>query len=305
MSIVTQINYQTPALEHRSTILSYLQQVHEFGSEYTFSNIFLWAKHYGVTFAIIRDMLVIRSVKQDHCSYAYPIGANPAKPVIEQLLEQARQDKVVFGMHGLTAEKVQLLEQQFPGHFTFTPERDTFDYIYRSEDLITLKGKKYHGKRNHINRFETEHPDWFYEPITSHNMQECLLFAQEWLQRQDSIHPGLTSEYQLIQTAFRWFDILGLVGGLLRVDGKVVAFSLGEPINQQVFVVHIEKAYPEITGAYPMINREFIKHEASSYEYINREEDLGIEGLRKAKLSYRPAILLEKYRAGLSHTQIF
>lgn len=288
------ILFKKPEIEDQPLIEPYFHAVKELGCEMTFSSLFLWSGHYRVQFAVVDDMLVLRAGEAPDFSFAYPIGIHDPKPVIETLRNYCREHGFVFRMHGLTNDKRADLEQAFPGEFEFVSDRDSADYIYLSEDLISLKGKKYHGKRNHINRFKEEN-NWSYEPITRENMDECVELALEWCRQNGCADDGRLAEICVIKNSFRYFEQLKLVGGILRVDGKVVAFTIGEAVNEDVFVVHIEKAYAEINGAYPAINQEFVKHEASQYRYINREEDLGMEGLRKAKMSYRPVILLERY----------
>lgn len=300
MSVLTKqtIAFRAPTLDDADLINSYLNQVHEMGCEYTFFNIFLWASHYRATFSIVEDFLIIRTEQAAGCySYAYPIGAGDPSPALQKLMELGRNRGCPFHLHGLTAPKVAVLEQLFPGQFEVTPQRNSFDYLYEVERLTTLTGKKYHAKRNYINRFIAEHPDWTYEPLSEDNRDECLALATHWYQSQEQIGHGQLAELTMIQQALDWLEPLHLKGGVLRSNRQVVAFSVGEPINDEVFVVHIEKAYADIPGAYPMINREFLKHTATSHRYVNREEDLGLEGLRKAKLSYHPQILLEKHTA--------
>ena len=176
-------------------------------------------------------------------------------------------------------------------------EGDSFDYVYLTENLINLPGKKFHGKRNHIAAFMREN-EWSYEPITADNLDECRAMNAEWERRNREKDPeAMDDELDAINISFENYFDLGFVGGLLRANGEVVAFTFGEEMNSEVFCTHIEKAYADVRGAYPMINREFAANALSQYKYINREDDTGSEGLRKAKLSYCPDILLEKYMA--------
>ena len=198
-------------------------------------------------------------------------------------------------MHLVTQEQFERLEQLYPGKFQIEYNRDYADYIYLSEKLRTLSGKKLHSKRNHLNKFKSEHENWQFEYITETNSQECIEMAKKW----GTLNGGEEDEdkqNELCVTinAIKNMDRLGLKGGLIRLDGEVIAFSLGEELCEDTFVVHIEKAYPHIQGAYPIINQQFVEHIAADYEFINREEDTGAEGLRKAKLSYYPAFLQEK-----------
>lgn len=187
------------------------------------------------------------------------------------------------------------METWYPGQFQIEYLRDEADYVYEMEKLSTLAGKKLHGKRNHINKFKTLYPDWNYEPITSENVEECFQMALEW-RNENGCEEDLEKNAEMCVTLnfLRLFKELGMKGGLIRVDKKVVAFCVGEPVCKDTFVVHVEKAFAEVEGAYPMINQQFVQHECTDYLYVNREEDTGAEGLRKAKLSYHPAFLVEK-----------
>lgn len=167
--------------------------------------------------------------------------------------------------------------------------------MYESEKLATLSGKKLHAKRNHINKFKATFDDWCYEPITKENVEECFQMALKW-RNESGCEEDVEKNAEMCVTlnSLRLFEELELKGGLLRVNGEIVAFTMGEPISEDTFVVHIEKAFADVQGAYPMINQQFVEHECMNYKYVNREEDTGAEGLRKAKLSYRPVFLVEK-----------
>ena len=288
-------------LSDREWIEPVLQGCGYRGSEYVFSNNFIYRKIYHIDVALMNGFYLVRSNKEMSCpSYLYPAGCGDIKPVIEALTEDAFSQGVLFRMHGLTKESVAMMEALFPEKFAFEETRDNFDYIYQSERLITLAGKKVHSKRNFINRFKAENEGrWSYEAITPENLEECWEMDTAWRERSDDSGETLMEEGSAIRDCFNHFDALGLCGGLLRVDGKVIAFTMGRPINHEVFIVHIEKAFSDIAGAYPMINQQFIAHTAGDYQYINREDDVGDPGLRKAKLSYKPDILLENYVATL------
>lgn len=196
------------------------------------------------------------------------------------------------------------VEAMFPGKFEFEPLRDSYDYIYLTENLINLPGKKFHGKRNHIAAFVRDN-EWSYEPITADNLDECIAMNAEWERRNREKDPeAMDDELDAINISFKNYFELGFVGGLLRANGEVVAFTFGEEMNPEMFCTHIEKAYADVRGAYPMINREFAANALSQYKYVNREDDTGSEGLRKAKLSYYPDILLENIWQGSRNDSI-
>ncbi len=200
-------------------------------------------------------------------------------------------------MHLVQEQEYGLLELWYPGKFQIAYDRDSADYVYETEKLTTLAGKKLHGKRNHINKFKENYPNWVYEPVTGENVEECFQMALKWRKEAECEQDEeKRAEMCVTLNALRLLEELQLKGGLLRAEpgGEVIAFTIGEPLNPDTFVVHIEKAFAEVQGAYPMINQQFVAHEAQGYQYVNREEDTGAEGLRKAKLSYRPAFLVEK-----------
>ena len=210
-----------------------------------------------------------------------------------------------FRLVCLTPPQKEELEALFPGAFRFTADRNGFDYLYDIDRLSDLKGKKLHAKRNHIHRFEENNPDWVYEDITPDSLPECLEMDKEWYRR-SMIREGLAEERDLgdegraLRLAMENYEALGLEGGLIRVYGEVVAFTMGDRLSSDTFDVHFEKAYGELQGAYAAINREFarrVRQRHPEIRYLDREDDMGVEGLRKAKESYYPDLMVEKYSA--------
>jgi GNAT superfamily N-acetyltransferase len=169
------------------------------------------------------------------------------------------------------------------------------DYIYRAEDLAELRGRKYQPKRNHINNFVARN-DWYAKPLSRANIKDCLTLNDKWLKGRE-IGDMERAEQQAIGRAFDNFESLGLRGLVLYADGEPVAFSYGTPITQQTFCTHIEKHDANVQGAAVMINRLMAQSLEEEYEFVNREDDLGLEGLRFAKMSYHPTLLLEKTSA--------
>ena len=289
-----EFNWKSIELSDKEIIQSYYRQEKSRNCEFTFANNYLWAPHYEIRYAIIDGMLVFLSDEATF-SVSFPLGQGNAKETIELLLSYFEEKGRTFKMHLVSPEQFARLEKWFPGKFQIAYNRDAADYVYESEKLITLSGKKLHGKRNHINKFKELYPDWTYEPITKENTAECIEMAQNWrVQNGCDENEEKSAEFCVTLNALKMREALELRGGLLRADGRVVAFTLGEPGGEDIFVVHIEKAYPDVQGAYPMINQQFVEHECAAYRYVNREEDTGAEGLRKAKLSYYPVMMLEK-----------
>ena len=289
-----EISWKPVSMEDRDIIESYYEKEQSMSCEFSFANNLLWMPYYSIRYAIIRDCLVFIS-HESICSVCFPLGRGDIQGVVDDLLQYFSEIGRKFQMHLVTREQFARLEELYPGKFDIAYNRDAADYIYEAEKLRTLAGKKLHGKRNHINKFKQLYPDWSFEELNDENTQECLAMAEEWgtqnLVEQDE---EKDAEFEITLRALRERERLHLRGGLIRANGKVVAFSLGEPCNRETYVVHIEKAFADVPGAYPMINQQFVEHIAEGYRYINREDDIGSEGLRKAKLSYFPDILLEK-----------
>ena len=265
------------------------------GADYCFTNLFVWRHAYCTRVARWNDFLLIRVGDAEAPTDIFPGGTGDVKKLINTLLDTALRECRDFNMAVVGAKHASLLQQWYPGLFEVTPVRNSWDYIYSAEDLRLLSGKHFQPKRNHIARF-AELPDWKYELITTQNIAECSEMNDLWCQQMGCAqNSSLHMEMCAAVLGLRHFEALRLEGALLRVANRVVAYTLGEPLNSDTYVVHIEKAFPDIRGAYQMINREFIRHIGDSFLFVNREDDAGDEGLRKAKNSYHPAFMEEKY----------
>lgn len=266
------------------------------GCELTAANNILWSELYDTSFVIVEDMLLYCKLEDGKpIMFTFPIGKHDPKKAFDCVYKWFEDHNMEFALYLVHPEMFAKIEEWYPGKFKIEYNRDEADYVYEYKTLAELKGKKLHGKRNHINRFEENYPNYIYEAIDEENYKECMELAYNW-ERDNNTEGSEDKQYEckIIETALNNMKELGLKGGLIRVNGKVIAFTLGEPINDKCFVVHFEKAYADIQGAYPMINREFVRRELKGYKYINREEDLGIPGLRHAKTSYQPVRLVDK-----------
>lgn len=291
-----EVQFRRTEIEDREMMHAYFQQFPSRSCERTFANSLLWSRHYPVTFAEIENTLVFRSLGRGGEAFTYPAGKpEDVKKALEFLKSYTQERGLPFVLYHITEDQFKQLDAWYPGRFEIEFDRDIADYIYESEKLATLSGKKLHAKRNHINKFKATHENWTYETMSEENLEECFQMALKWRNENDcDVDDDKNAEMCVTLNALRLFQELELTGGVLKIDGQVVAFTIGEPISEDTFVVHIEKAFADIQGAYPMINQQFVEHECMKYEFINREEDTGAEGLRKAKLSYRPAFLIEK-----------
>ena len=299
------IAFHTPRLEDREWVDKLLKKADYRGCDYNFTNMFIWKQVSGVEVARVDDFLVTHLCSRGGCSYMYPAGAGDVTGVIRALAEDADRRGEPLRLVCLTPQQAAGLEERFPGRFDFMPNRDGYDYLYEIDRLADLGGKKLHAKRNHINRFIENNPTWVYEELTPAGLAECLEMDEEWYRRslppEERTRPReLGAEGVALRTAAEHYEALGLEGGILRVYGEVVAFTMGDRLSSDTFDVHFEKAYGELQGAYAMINREFARQVRSCHpeiRYLNREDDLGVEGLRKAKESYYPDLMVEKHTA--------
>ena len=291
--------WKTIGMEDKPILEKYYAYEQSKCCEFSFCNNYLWAPFYEMRYTIIEDMLVFLAQGRQP-SVGVPLAKDGASErnlgkVVSILEEYFVSIQAPFQMHLVTEEKFAQLEAQFPGKYVIEYNRDQADYIYEVGKMISLSGKKLHGKRNHINKFKENNPNWRYEPLSQENVSACVKMAEEWREKNLCDEKGEKhTEFCVTLRALDEYEQLGLKGGVLRIEDRVVAFTLGEELNRETFVVHIEKAMADIQGAYPMINQQFLVHEASQYKYVNREEDMGEEGLRKAKLSYYPVFLQEK-----------
>lgn len=292
------IEFKDITVEDKDTITSFTMNSCRRNCDLSFSNLCSWRFMYKTKFAVIDNFLVFKFWLHGRVSYMMPVGqGDPEKELIEKLIEDSQLEGEPLRLMGVCQGMKKRLNDILPEEFEFTTNRDYSDYIYLRSDLATLTGKKFQSKRNHINRFKKEYT-YKYVPITPDRVQECLYLEAEWCKANDcDKQDGTGNERQAIVFALEHFEELGLSGGILYANDKIVAFTFGMPINKETFGVHVEKADTTVDGAYAMINFEFANHIPETFTYINREEDLGIEGLRKAKLSYQPETILEKFVA--------
>lgn len=288
------LEFKKPQFSDKQKVKDCFRQTSVTDCEYTFGNIMIWQDVYKTEICFYKGFFVSRTTDENgNYSFCFPKGKGNYDEIIS-IIEDSYKDVSFFG---LNSEDVEILKKVRENSYEIFSERDMFDYIYRVSDLANLKGKKYHQKRNHISFFEKNY-DWSYEEINDKNIDECLKMNEEWEKlNSDKAHTGTALEEKAIKTAFKYFERLNFVGGLVKIQDKVVAYTFGEEINGRTFCTHVEKALSDYRGAYAIINREFAKNTISEYEFVNREEDMGIEGLRKSKLSYHPYMISEIFNA--------
>lgn len=296
--IITILKKDMKNLEFRQIDVSDIERLRAFDMEGENScendvvNMLVWQKAYGNEIAFFEDMLFIRSFSENGPVYRLPMGDDFRKGM-KMLYEYVGGDPIFWAQEGARLSE---FRKEYSDKYDFFEVRDAFDYIYEREALASLSGKKYHGKRNHISSFSKKH-QWHYEPISADNIVAVRECAAEWYEKNaERMDKYMRVERDGIELLLDNMERLRVRGGAIVCDGRVVAFTLGSQINREVFDIHIEKALPDYAEAYTVINNEFVRNELTEYKYVNREDDLGLEGLRRAKLSYRPAILLKKYR---------
>lgn len=266
------------------------------GCEYSFANNMAWKRLAGSKIARYKNFYITCAFDTDDGIpvFTFPSGEGDYKELICELRAFADSIGKPLRICGVTHKQLEMLTELFSGEFDYFLDSDSSDYIYSTEKLINLSGKKYHQKRNHLARFNEY--DWQFSLITEKDFDDCITFCTNTYNMKNAIdsHSGIAEQYA-INTYFSYFEELGLVGGIIRINDEIKAVTIGEKLNSNTFCTHIEKADTEYQGIYVGINNEFAKHAAYGCEYINREEDLGLEGLRRSKMSYYPEFLLEKH----------
>lgn len=267
-------------------------------SEFTFTNLFIWRKAYSFEFSRLDSFVCLLGEREGSPFFFPPIGEGDVVECFRKLmgfLKEKREDPEILRVPEAMVKRIDWMSEGMKAEL----DRDQSDYVYLIKDLIGLEGRRYHRKRNHIKQFK-ERYSYQYLPLTSEYASECLRLEEEWCNlRHCEVVPGLMNEWMAIKEAFENFETLKLKGGLLTIEGKVEAFTLGEPLNSDTVVIHIEKANPSFEGIYSVINQAFLESQWSHFTYVNREQDLGEEGLRKAKESYFPHHMVHKYRITL------
>lgn len=295
------IDFQRPDIARRDEYNRILSACPERGCEYSFANLYLWGRQ---SMAFVHGCVAFFSHFNGKSVYPYPIGTGDKQAVIQALIQDSRQRGLPLRLTGMTDADREELEQLFPGAFHIWPVRDTFDYVYDIHDLCDLRGRKYQKKRNHFNRFQANHPHYTVEPLDCGNLSRVQHMVNDWYIHRRKLDPD--GDYLLeslaLAKAFRHREELHMEGLALMDGGEILAVTLGSRLNGDTFDIHFEKAREDVDGAYTAINCEFARHLRLKYpevRFLNREDDLGLEGLRKAKLSYSPHHMVEKHWAVL------
>ena len=272
------------------------------GCEYSFANKTLWGQQKA---AFLHGCMAFFSHFDGRSVYPYPIGNGDKRAVLEAIMQDAKDRGIPCRLTGMTTADRDELENLFPDLFLLRTDRSFFDYVYDVNDLADLKGRKFQKKRNHYNRFCKDHPDYTVHPITPCNMAQAQHMVNEWfrIRMKEDPEGDYLLENIALARAFQAYEALGMEGILLMDGDEVLAVTMGSRLNNETFDIHFEKAREDVEGAYNAVNCEFARYLRLKYpevKFLNREDDMGLEGLRKAKLSYNPHHMQEKCRAYLA-----
>lgn len=300
-ALLTKIDFAHITPADRELYERHLADAFERGCEFSFANLYLWGRQ---KFAEVEGHIVLFSQFDRRTVYPYPVGNGDKKAVLDAIIADSKARGIPCRITGLGATARRTLETLYPGKFRFHSDEGSFDYVYSIDDLAELKGKKYHGKRNHLYRFAEAYPDHKAQPISAENIEKVRAFTEEWYKKRTRENPN--SDFQMeqvaIEKAFRDHEALKMEGLALFNGDEVLAFTFASKLSNDTFDVHFEKARPDVQGAYVAINCElarYIREKHPEVRYLDREEDMGLEGLRKAKKSYHPHHMVEKFWAHL------
>lgn len=289
------LDFRTIDISDKDRICRCLEKSDFQGCEYSFANNMAWRRLSNSKIAFYKNFYITcaSDTDDDIPVFLFPSGEGDYREVFDEMKKYAGSIGKPLRVSGVTQNTLRILNSLYSGQFTVEYDRDNSDYIYNSADLINLSGRKYHQKRNHLAKINQY--NWNFSVMTESDFDECIAFSAVNYNIKNGIDDfSSVAEQFAINTFFNHFSEMKLFGGIIRIDGKIKAFSIGERLNSNTVCVHIEKADTSYQGIYPAINNQFCKAFAENFRYVNREEDLGIEGLRKSKLSYNPAYILEK-----------
>ncbi len=293
------VEFKKVELSDKEWVEELLEKSDYRGAEYNFTNIFIWGDLFKSEIARYKDFFLYRSGKPGERVYLYPPGRGNRREVIELLMDDAERDGSPFKIISLTKETKKELNELFPSKFKFKRDRDSFDYIYEVDRMVSLAGRKLQSKRNHANYFK-RNSLWSVEPLTPKKVAEVKDFSHEWCRRYDCDKiDSLELESCAVERCLKNYEELKVVGEILRVDREIVGYTIGEVLNSDTVIIHVEKAFHDVRGSYQFLNQHFISTIGKGYRYVNREDDAGDSGLRAAKKSYNPIFMLEKYSAKL------
>ena len=290
------IDFKPISISDKAAYEAKLLACGERGCEFSFANLYLWGRQ---KLAFVHDHGLLFSQFNRRTVYPFPVGCGDKKAAIDAIIEDSQTRGIPCRITGLTAENMAILQALYPDRFRYHCDRDAFDYVYAIDDLADLPGRKYQKKRNHFNRFRNLYPQYAVAPLTAQNLPQVQAMADAWYRAKEATDPD--SDYAMeraaLNKAFAHYEALGMEALVLLDGEQVLAFTMASPLTENTMDVHFEKALPGAEEAYPVINCEFARYlrkKLPNIRFLNREEDMGIEGLRKAKESYYPHHMTEK-----------
>lgn len=291
---MTDANLKPLELEHKALFDRYFAADPPQVSELTFTNLFMWRQHYHPHWRECAGcLLIVLEPAAGRAMGLQPVGGGDKPAALEALSDLLAARRPAAAIERVGEAFVQ--RQVDPARYAAVPDRDNSDYVYATQDLIELAGRKYHRKKNHLHYFRKNYR-YAYRALDPELVREMLQLQTDWCQvRECFASEGLAAEDAAVREALEHFEALAFRGGAVLVEGRVEAFALGELLNPETAVIHIEKANPAIQGLYAAVNQMFVAEAWSEVPFVNREQDLGLEGLRQAKASYYPHHMVTKY----------
>lgn len=286
------INWKPLEWEDRDLITKTLIECPLPFSDYPFTNLWMWNEHRSYHLAKIEKFICLRFQEMGQEYFLYPLGQGFRSKVIELMYKEQNIRNIPFKMRAIPEEGIEEFNTLSFPHRVLT-EENRFDYVYRFEDLLHLRGNRYQAKRNLIYQFERNYP-YIYQEITKDLIPKIQAMEEKWFKMHSSIHTSLKPEHEAVMRALKDFSSLNIFGGALIVENEVIAYSFGEYLGSVIFLIHVEKAFTDFKGAYQTINQQFLKHIKPTL-YVNREENLGLPNLAKAKESYHPLLIFKKF----------
>ncbi len=263
-------------------------------SELTFTNLFMWRRCYQTLWQRWNNCLLIIMRPGDQPLFGLPpVGRGNKIEALNFLMDYLREASPDAKICRVSEDFIE--KHLDKDRYTIVEDRDNSDYVYFAQELAELPGNKFHKKKNHLNKFLKSY-QFEYRRLDDELVERVLQMQEQWCELKDCLtSPNLLAEDRAVYEALTNHKSLGFTGGAILIDSKVEAFTLGERLNSNTAVIHIEKANPEIPGLYAAINRLFCEDALLEFTYVNREQDLGVEGLRKAKQSYHPHHMVKKF----------
>lgn len=289
------LQFRPVTIQDKQLVDGFIKEKKYWITEYSFTYMMLWNRVVFFEICPTEQALYFRCSYDDERFYFLPVVKDGNLEAHYKKLEAFADAEGPWKLICIDDKNLQLLSPSFLEEYVLERDVDYCEYIYRSEDLIGLKGKKYHAKRNHIAKFNKRYV-YTFSPLTKDDFAECLAFNERWKEdKSEEMIRDMQDEVLALEDCFTYYDQLGLVGACIRIDGKLEGFAIGEYTHDEMAVVHFEKCNPAFDGIYAAMNQMFAEKYFSNVPYINRQDDIGLEGLRKAKLSYYPAFMGEKY----------